>query len=214
MKMLCLTVLIVLSFVSAAWAGIDLPAPKIDGGMGVFEALNLRSSARSGSFPSQKLDYEELSQILWAATGLNRDGKGGWTVPMARGLKPYCKIYVAIDSGVFLYDWENNKLEEVSNIDIRSKIVNQEYAKISPCSLIFVTDMVVLRGAYNDKELAYHFTSVAAGAMTQNVYLAAASMNLGARYIYGINRDFIHEELKLPEDDSVICIMLIGKYAL
>ena len=212
MKVLCLTLLLVLSFVSAAWADIEFPAPKMEGGIGVFDALNLRSSARSGSFPSQKLNNEELSQILWAATGLNRDNKGGWTVPMARGLKPYCKIFVAIDSGTFLYDWEKNKLIEVSNQDIRSKIANQEFAKISPCSLIFVTDMAVLGGG--DKDLSYHFTSVAAGAMTQNAYLAAASMKLGARYIYGINRDFIHKELKLPEGDSAMCILLIGKYAL
>ena len=132
---------------------------------------------------------------------------------MARGLKPYCKIYVADSNGVHLYDKENHKLLEVSKNDIRSSIANQEFAKTSPCSLIFVTDMETLQGGYSDKELAFHFASVAVGAMTQNIYIAAASMNLGTRYIYGINRAFIHEELKLSKDDSAVCIMLIGKYA-
>jgi len=213
MRILCAALLIVLSAVSAAWASIDLPVPKKEGGIGIYDAFNMRSSASGGSFPSMKLNNEELSQILWAASGYNRDGKK-WTVPMARGLKPYCKIYVAIDSGVFLYDWENNKLIEVSKNDIRSKIVNQEFAKTAPCSLIFVTDIEVLKGAYPDKELAHHFTSVAAGAMTQNVYLAATALRLGTRYLYGINRAIIHEELNLSKDDSAICIMIIGKYAL
>jgi SagB-type dehydrogenase family enzyme len=200
--------------ISVAFADIDLPDPKKEGGIGIYDAFNMRSSASGGSFPSGKLSNDELSQILWAASGLNRDGKK-WTVPMAMGLKPYCKIYVAIDSGVFLYDWENNKLKEISDKDLRSKIANQEFAKASPCSLIFVTDMEILQNTYNrDKELAYHFASVLAGAMTQNIYLAAASMKLGARYIYGANRAFIHEEFKLSKEDSIICIMLIGKYAL
>jgi SagB-type dehydrogenase family enzyme len=214
MRALCIAVLIILSMVSAAFADIDLVDPKKEGGIGIFEALNLRASAKGGSFPSGELSNEELSQILWAASGLNRDGKG-WTVPFAMGTKPYCKIYVAIDKGVFLYDWENNKLKEVSEKDIRSKIANQEFAKTSPCHLIFVTDMEILRNVYNrDKELAYHFASVTTGAMTQSIYLAAASLNLGARYIYGIDRALIHEELKLPKDDSAICILLVGKYAL
>ncbi|MCL2147010.1 MAG: nitroreductase family protein [Synergistaceae bacterium] len=213
MKTLFIAVLIVLSIVSFAFADIELPAPVKEGGIGVYEAFNLRASAKGGSFPSIELNNEELSQVLWAATGLNRDGNG-WTVPMAMGTKPYCKIYVSIESGVFLYDWENHMLKEVSVNDIRSKIAGQEYAKTAPCSLIFVTDMEVLRSTYDrDKDLAYHFASVAAGAMTQDIYLAAASLNLGARYIYSIDRAFIHEELKLANEDSAICVMLMGKYA-
>jgi len=213
MKILCGTLLVILSIVSVAFADINLADPKKEGGIGVFDALNMRSSARGGSFPSLNLDNEELSQILWAAIGLNRDGKG-WTVPMARGLKPYCKIYVAIESGVYLYDGENHKLKEVSKKDIRPKIANQDFAKTAPCILIFVTDMEILQSAYKDKELNYHFASVATGAMTQNVYLAAASLKLGARYLYSMDRAFIREELKLSKDDSATCLMLIGKYAL
>ena len=213
MRTLCIAIVIILSITSIAFADIELPAPVKEGGIGVFEAFNLRASAKGGSFPSIELSVEELSQVLWAATGLNRDGNG-WTVPMAMGTKPYSKIYVSIESGVFQYDWEIHKLKEISKNDIRSKIANQEFAKTSPCSLIFVTDMEVLRNTYDrDSDLAYHFASVAIGAMTQDVYLAAASLNLGTRYIYGINRDFIHEELKLSKEDSAVCIMLIGKYA-
>jgi len=213
MRTLFIAVLMILSMFSVAFADIDLPEPKKEGGMGINDAFNLRASAGGGSFPSRKLDIEELSQVLWAATGLNRDGKK-WTVPMARGLEPYCKVYVADDSGVFLYDWREHKLVEVSKNDIRKNIVRQEFAKTSPHSIIIVTDMKIMLNAYNDKELAYHFASVAAGAMTQNIYLAAVSMNLGTRYLYGIDRDFIHKELKLPENDSAICVMVIGKYAL
>jgi len=212
MKMLYIALLMVFSFVSVASADIDLPEPKKDGGIGLYEAFNLRESAKSGTFPSIKLDNDDLSQILWAASGRNRDGNG-WTVPMGMGLKPYCKIYVADDSGVYLYDKENHKLIEISKNDIRKDIANQEFAKTVPCSLIFTTDMEILQNTYSrDKELAYHFASVAAGAMTQHIYLAAANMNLGARYIYGINRTFIKEELKLSEEDSAICILLMGKY--
>ena len=214
MKILCAALMVTLLVVSAAVADIALPAPKKEGGHGIYDALEFRASARGDSFPSQKLSNEELSQILWAASGRNRGGRG-WTVPFAMGTKPYCKIYVTVEDGVFLYDYENHDLKEVSNKDIRANMASQPFAKTSPCALIFVTDMDILKNTYNrDKELAYHFASVAAGAMTQNAYLAAASMNLGARYIYSMNRDFIHGELKISGNDSALCILLIGKYAL
>ena len=214
MRTLFIALLMIFSVMTVAFADIDLPAPKKEGGIGIFDAFNLRASAKGGSFPSGKLSAAELSQVLWAASGYNRDGKG-WTVPMAMGMKPYCKIYVALDSGVYLYDWEKNSLIEITDIDIRQKIANQEFVKASPCSLIFTTDMEILRNVYNrDKDLAYHFASVATGAMTQCIYLTAAALNLGTRYIYGVDRAYISNELKLSKEDSVICIMVIGKYAL
>jgi hypothetical protein len=75
--------------------------------------------------------------------------------------------------------------------------------------------MEILQSARNrDKDLPYNLASVLVGAMAQNVYLTAASLKLGARYIYGVNRAFISEELKLSKDDSAVCIVLIGKYAI
>ena len=86
----------------AAWAeSIALPPPATEGGLGLFSALKKRSSVSGGDFSTAEVSLEELSTVLWAASGLNR-GQTGWTVPMAEGLEPYVKIYVAGPDGVWL----------------------------------------------------------------------------------------------------------------
>ena len=89
-KRLCvfLLVAVVLLPVGAASADVPLPAPQRSGGLGVFDALGSRASAVGADFASMKdVSLENLSTVLWAATGLNR-GEKGWTVPMAWGWSP------------------------------------------------------------------------------------------------------------------------------
>ena len=57
-----------------------LPQPNIFGGIAVMEALNNRHSGKS--FGLNTLDNQTLSEILWAAWGVNRDD-GKRTVPTA-----------------------------------------------------------------------------------------------------------------------------------
>ncbi|MDR1133765.1 MAG: hypothetical protein LBL05_06345, partial [Synergistaceae bacterium] len=111
---------------SIAFAAAKLPDPQTSGGMGLFEALKLRQSAPGGGFPKGELSAQELSNILWAMSGLNR-GETGWTVPMANGLPPYVRIYAATKDGTFLYDWETHSLEDISDKDIRADIGAQRF---------------------------------------------------------------------------------------
>ncbi|MDR1045907.1 MAG: nitroreductase family protein [Candidatus Adiutrix sp.] len=192
-----------------AAADIALPAPQTEGGMPLFEALKKRSSAHGGDFSTAEVKLEELSTVLWAATGLNR-GQNGWTVPMAKGLPPYCRVYVAGSDGIWRYDWAGNSLREVSSENIKAKIAAQSFVKRAYYILVIVSDAEAL-SAINDEQAAADFAQVAAGAMTQDIYLAAASLRLGARYIHSIDREAIKSALKLPEGDEPICLMLLGK---
>mgnify|MGYP001199715449 CR=1 FL=1 len=100
-----ISALAAMTLISApAWADVILPAPKTSAGMGVFAALNSRHSAKAGEFPLKDISKQELSNLLWAASGKNRFGKG-WTVPFAMGQAPYNTIYVLDNSGVFKYNW-------------------------------------------------------------------------------------------------------------
>ena len=197
------------AFSSNAFADMKLPAPQTSGGMGLFDALDRRSSVAGGDFSTAPITNEELSTVLWAATGLNRGGKG-WTVPMAKGQEPYCNVYVAGENGVFLYDWKEHALKEISAENIKAKIGVQSFVKKAYYSLIFVSDAKRLE-YFNNPEKASRFAEVAVGAMTQDVYLAAAALNLGTRYIHSINADEIRRALKLPEGDQPIALMLLGK---
>ncbi|MDR2161910.1 MAG: nitroreductase family protein [Desulfovibrio sp.] len=199
--------LLVFALAAPAWADRPLPAPRQEGGMGVFEALKKRSSAAGGDFSPAELSQEELSNLLWAASGLNR-GQTGWTVPMAHGRPPYCRVYVADKDGVFLYDWASHSLKEIRSGNIKGDIGAQSFVKKAAAILIFVADGQALAefGAAGE-ELSH----VAAGAMTQNVYLAAAALGLGARYIRSIRQEAVISALSLPKGDTPICLMLLGK---
>ena len=210
-KRLCvfLLVAVVLLPVGAASADVPLPAPQRSGGLGVFDALGSRASAVGADFASMKdVSLENLSTVLWAATGLNR-GEKGWTVPMAMGMEPYVKIYVARADGTFLYDWRAHALKEVSKEDIRGRIGKQDFVAKAPCTLIFVSDSAALSKKFKDDD-GEEFAAVAAGAMTQNVYLASGALGIGTRYIRSARDDEIERILSLPDDDDVLCIMPMG----
>ena len=210
-KRLCvfLLVAVVLLPVGAASADVPLPAPQRSGGLGVFDALGSRASAVGADFASMKdVSLENLSTVLWAATGLNR-GEKGWTVPMAMGMEPYVKVYVARSDGTFLYDWRAHALEEVSKEDVRGRVGKQDFVEKAPCTLIFVSDSAALSRKFKDND-GEEFAAVAAGAMTQNVYLASGALGIGTRYIRSARDDEIERILSLPDDDEVLCIMPMG----
>ena len=211
-KRLCvfLLVAVVLLPVGAASADVSLPAPQRTGGSGVFDALGNRASAVGGDFASMKdVSLENLSTVLWAATGLNR-GEKGWTVPMAMGMEPYVKVYVARADGVFLYDWKAHALKEVSGADVRGRIGKQDFVAKAPCTLILVSDSEALSRKFKDDDVREQFAAVAAGAMAQDVYLAAGAVGVGTRYIRSVREDDIEDFLGLKDDDDVLCIMPMG----
>ena len=175
----------------------------------MFDALKKRSSAPGGDFSTAEVKPEDLSTVLWAATGLNR-GQKGWTVPMVRGLPPYCRIYVAGNDGVWLYDWAANSLKEISTENIKAGIASQSFVKRAFYVLIIVSDPEALSVLNNEKQAA-EFSQIAAGAMSQNIYLAAAALKLGTRYIHSIDHEALRSALKLAQGDEPICLMLLGK---
>lgn len=209
-KMVCGFVFLAMALAaSPALAGEALPAPRQSGGMGLFDALKKRSSAAGGDFSLAEVSREELSTILWAASGMNRGAKG-WTVPMWRGVPPYCRVYVAADDGVFLYDWKDHSLEKITGENIKAKIGKQAFVKKAYYALIFVSDAEIL-AQFKSEDVSRDFSHVAVGAMTQNVYLACAALQIGARYVHAMNTDVISGALSLPQGDIPIALMLLGK---
>ncbi|MWN31412.1 SagB/ThcOx family dehydrogenase [Gilliamella sp. Pra-s65] len=203
-------VIIILSLFcfSFCYADITLPTPQTKDGMSLFESLKKRSSTSGGGFPAGQVSDNELSTVLWAASGLNR-GKSGWTVPMANGNSPYVRIYVASEKGTFLYEWEGHYLKEINNKDIRADIGLQNFTRRAAYSLIFVSDASAFTGINPEQITNFSYTAV--GAMSQNAYLAAAALKLSARYIHSIKPEVISQELQLPEGSKPLGMLLLGK---
>lgn len=210
-KSILIIAIICCIFCGASFAAdIKLPAPLKDGGPSVLKAIDQRGSAGQTGFPTEKLSPEELSTVLWAASGHNRDG-AKWTVPMALGTEPYCKIYVADETGVYLYNWHDHVLNGVLDKDIRAAIARQEFVQKAPQLLIMVLDDSILAAKVNDAIGRKEMEMLAVGSMSQNIYLAAQAVDASTRMVFYTHRDKIAELLKLPANQQPVCVMPIGK---
>ena len=87
---------------------LKLPEPKTDGGMPLMQALKERRSGRE--FSSQRLPLTTLSNLLWAAWGINRPD-GHRTAPSARNMQEI-DVYVALSDGLFLYEAKQHQLRK------------------------------------------------------------------------------------------------------
>jgi SagB-type dehydrogenase family enzyme len=187
-----------------ATAAISLPSPGKNGGLPLMEALAKRHSARE--FASDPLPLPLLSNLLWAAYGINRED-GGRTAPSALNAQEI-DIYVALPSGAYRYDAAANVLALVAASDVRRITGYQDFVDDAPLDLVYVADFTRLsRVPFSQRE---SYASVAAGAIAQNVYLFAASNNLATVLRAWIDRTAIAEALGLTHDQQVLLSQTVG----
>jgi nitroreductase len=187
-----------------AVATIALPAPDKTGGMPLMEAMAKRHSARE--FSPEALPLPLLSGLLWAADGVNRaDGKR--TAPSAMNAQEI-DVYVALPSGAYLNDAGAHALTLVAGSDLRRVTGYQDFVDDAALDLIYIADhsrMKLVPVASRES-----FASAAAGAITQNVYLFAASKGLATVIRAWIDRDAIAGALGLEHDQQVLLSQTVG----
>lgn len=120
----------------AAAAQIALPAPHKEGGMPLMEALAERRSSRE--FTPYELPLQLVSDLLWAADGVNR-AEGGRTAPSALDAQEI-NVFVALPSGAYLYIAATHALELVAASDMRRVTGYQDFVDEAPLDLVFVAD--------------------------------------------------------------------------
>ncbi|MBP3546378.1 MAG: SagB/ThcOx family dehydrogenase [Alphaproteobacteria bacterium] len=172
----------------------QLPQPDKSGGLPLMEALQQR---RSGKFFIKKdIDDKVLSNILWAAYGVN-DNEGRRTIPTAMNQKEL-EIYIADKNGVWVYDADNNALQQISDENILKAFSSQEYMENAPLVLIYT----------GNKESNY--VEMHAGSAYQNVGLYAASAGLNNVVRGYFDKEQVAKLIKLPENKKVIITQAIG----
>ena len=183
---------------------IVLPEPQKEGGIPLMEGISKRRSDRE--FASQELPLPLLSNLLWAAYGVNR-ADGHRTAPSALDAQEI-DLYVALPSGAYLYDATAHQLKLIVSSDLRSITGYQDFVDEAPLDLVFVADYsrmklvpVALRESY---------ASVAAGAISQNVYLFAAGNGLATVIRAWIDREAIANALGLSHDHQVLLSQTVG----
>ncbi|MCG8579441.1 MAG: hypothetical protein MI866_05970 [Bacteroidales bacterium] len=103
---------------------IILDEPDLENSVTLMQALQNRRSTRS--FANEPIRKQDLSNMLWAAGGVNRDN-GGRTVPLLGDIA----IYVAMSTGVYHYQAKEHVLTRIISEDIRHQISEQETVKKS-----------------------------------------------------------------------------------
>ena len=183
---------------------IKLPTPEKTGGKPLMEALNDRSSSRD--FINQPLSEQQLSNLLWAAFGINREDTKKRTAPSSHNNQDIL-IYLTTEDGVFLYRAEENALEQLTERDMRSIAGNQSFVKDASVNLIYVSDFSKLGKGSDDKRVT---AATHCGFIGQNVYLYCASEGLISVFRAWIDKEKIAEALKLPEGFEVLYSQSVG----
>jgi len=192
--------------VAAQPAGdIQLPEPKTTGGMPLFEALSYRQSSRI--FAEKELDLQTLSTLLWSAHGFNRKDDKKRTSPTSRN-KQEMEVYVAMKSGLYLYDaWENKLVLKVAE-DIRAATGLQDYVAGAPVNLIFVANMEKVEDPESERQLmASHINT---GYIAQNVYLFCASEGLATVSRAWFDYDILANAMQINPLQKIILCQTVG----
>lgn len=187
---------------------IVLPAANTDGGLPLMQALAQRQSQRE--FAPDPLPLAMLSDLLWAAAGLNRPGLGGRTAPSALNAQEV-DVYVALPNGLYRYAALGHALHLVRAIDVRRVTGYQDFVDTAPLDLIMVADYSRMKLVPVSQRMAYAYTC--AGAMAQNVYLYCASEGLATVIRAWLDRDALTKAMGLGSEQQVLLSQTVGRKA-
>jgi len=181
---------------------IPLPQPQTDGGRPLMQVLKDRKTTRE--FAADKLPPQILSNLLWAAFGVNRpDGRR--TAPSAMN-RQEIDIYVATGDGLFVYNAQANRLDPVLAQDVRAATGTQPFPASAPLDLVYVADFAKA-GSEPDADL---YTAADTGFIAQNVYLYCASEGLATVVRGSIDRAALAKAMKLRPDQKIILAQTVG----
>jgi nitroreductase len=181
-----------------------LPPPRMDGGKPLMQALQARRSTRE--FAGRALPDQVLSDLLWAAYGVNRPS-GDRTAPYWRHIM-VLDVYAAMADGVWFYDPQRHGLVRHSGADIRAQTGQQDYVGSAPLNLIYVAHGERMKEVPWEARRLY--ASVDSGFIGQNVYLFCASEGLATVFRGAILSEQLGKTLKLGDGQFVTFCQSVG----
>lgn len=197
---------------------IALPQPDIRSSNSIEAVLKNRKTRLD--FVDSPLTLKQVSQLLWAAQGVNVDW-GDRTAPSAKSTYPLSIYLIAnnvtgLEAGEYQYIPGDrtpvHQLKPIKKVDMGEtlfNLLNQSSFNKVPAVFVITGDMTKMAEAYggipHDKEVYLE-----AGYAAQNVALESESLKLGTN----VNTNF--DELKLKElitvssTDTIIALMPVG----
>jgi nitroreductase len=196
--------------IDGSFTSLPLPAPDLGGGLPLMQALALRESRRV--YRGDELPLQILSEILWAAFGINRADKGLRTAPSAVNVQDI-EIYLAAAPGLFRYDPKPHALAAVKPDDLRAATGTQDFPAGAPVNLIYVSNYgklapITIPELGADSSVAWAWTHT--GFVSQNVYLYCASRGLATVVRAWVDRKPLAEKMGLAGDRYITMAQTVG----
>lgn len=195
---------------------IDLPPPQKEGGASLLAALQARKTDRL--ILSKELPPQVLSNLLWAAFGVNRPeatlNKPGRTAPSASNSQEI-DLYVSLSEGLYLYEAVPHRLAPVAAGDFR-RYASRGRVSNAPVNIFYVVDLDKYDqgpeqpdASIGDPEVqkSYYYTDT--GFIAQNVYLFASAHGLAA-WFHNCERTRCTEAFKLRPQQKVLFAQSVG----
>ncbi len=192
-----------LSFGAAAGV-IKLPQPRTTGGRPLMQALKDRCSQRQ--FSGRQVPLQVLSDLLWAACGVNRPESGKRTNPTAMDYREI-EVYVAKKDGLYKYEPLKHELAIVLRQDVRASTGSQDFVAKAALNLIYVADLSRIGGGIKDKEM---LAGLDTGFVSQSVYLFCASEGLATVVRGWFDREKLEKKMGLRPDKRVMLCQSVG----
>lgn len=185
---------------------ISLPNPDKNVDMTVFQALSFRQSERE-YVADKDIDNAVLSQLLWAACGVNRPEEKRITAASCMNLQDV-KVYVVRADGAWLYEPYSHSLQLASKKDLRKQVAGpQDFAAAAPLCLVLVSDQSKYR---NQDDGSKQMGAVDCGIVSTNIYMACTALGLGTVARATMDQDALRKALKLADTDLLVLNHPVG----
>lgn len=171
-----------------AQESVKLNAPNMKRGSSMMQAFAKRQSIKS--FANKELSKQDLSDLLWAANGINRTESGKRTAPSAMN-KQDVTVYVCLKDGSYLYNHKTNTLDLISKEDVRQD-------KGAPVCLVLTSN---LEGTYG---------AIDTGIVSQNISLFCSGTGLASYPRGTMNKDQLKNALKLNDKETLLLCQPVG----
>ena len=186
-------------------ADVALSAPKMAGGKPLLQVLKERKSTRE--FAPEALTPQMLSDLLWAAHGINRTDTGKRTAPSAKD-EQEIEVYVVTAEGVWQHDVKANGLKAIAKGDFRKLTGKQEFVATAPLNLVYVADTTKMKKCTPEEQAFY--SAADTGFVSQNVYLFCASEGLATVVRMPSDKPALAAALKLSDTTKIILAQTVG----
>ncbi len=185
---------------------IILNPPDLTRGFPVMTALSLRASATG--FDTTSLNLQDMSDLLWAANGINRPESGKRTAPSARNSQDI-DVYAVMKSGAYLYNPIKHCLDFITGGDYRALVAGrQENFAVAPLFCVMVSDFSRFSSGNDSSKMV--IAAYDAGIVSQNISIFCSSVGLETRVRATMDQEKLREILKLKDSQHLMLNNPVG----